>query len=214
MNLLSNYLKLLSIEQEKYPVPKVYWIRMSKHYEITNPIGHNHGGAVYGHVFSELQPSEEQLPSDFSECIYIGKSGRGSYPDRKGGPNKNPTITSYLYKRTIHHRDRYAGTATVSSDEKRKYGLYEDKYGLGLDVMNGTDTGKPLWIGLIPIPLGMPDSKKENWLLTYERLELLKYRISFGESPLLNLDEDCSRKDLTSFSSTFSSVDITNFTKQ
>ncbi len=212
MNLLSTYLKLLSDEQEEYPVLKVHWEKMSQHYKITRPIGINHGGAVYGHVFSETKPSEENLPSDFLECIYIGKS-KGWYWDRKKGPNKNPIKTSYLNKRTIHHRDRYAGTAKVSSEEEYKYGLYEDKYGLGLDVMNGTYTGKPLWIGLIPSPSDISDPQKENWLLRYERFELFKYRKFFRESPLLNLDEDSSNVDPKSFSSNYQSqsIDLTLF---
>ena len=210
MNLLSTYLKLLYDEQKEHPVSKVHWERISEHYKITNPIGINHGGAVYGHVFSETKPSEENLPSDFFECIYIGKS-KGWYWDRKKGPNKNPTKKSYLNKRTIHHRDRYAGTATVSSNEKRKYGLYEDKYGLGLDVMNGTYTGKPLWIGLIPVPLYISNPEKENWLLKYERLELFRYRKIFGKSTLMNLDEDSSNVDPKSFSSNYQSTDVTSF---
>ena len=211
MNLYSRYENLLIEEQQKYPIEKVYWIRLSEHYKISNTIGLNHGGSVYGFVFHETQPSEDNLPSDFEECVYVGKSGKGFYHDQKNGPNKNPKRTSFLNKRLIHHRDRFNGTATVSSDEKKKYSLYEEKYGLGLDVMNGTLTGIPLWVGLIPIPLNLPETFHENWLLRYERFELFKYKSKFNRSPLLNLDEDSNKKVSSSFSNNYKVTDLTCF---
>jgi hypothetical protein len=211
VNLLPVYIDMLKEEQEQYPVPKVYWIRMSQHCEITNTIGLKFGGAVYGHVLSETRPSENDLPSDFEECVYIGKSGKGYYPDRKNGPNKNPKECSFLYKRQIDHRKGYVGTDKLTEHQLKKYGLFWEKYGKGIDVINGTHTGKPLWLGLIPIPIDMPNSLKENWLLRYERLELMRYRKTFGSAPLMNLDEDCSNKDVNSFSSNYKSTDITQF---
>ena len=211
MNLLSCYLELLSEEQEKCAVEKVYWIRMSEHFKISNDIGMRHGGAVYGFVFNETQPGETNLPSDFKECIYIGKSGKQFYFDRKNGPNKLPKICSYLYKRLIHHRDRFNGTATLSLNESKKYNLYKQKYGFGIDVMNGTLTGVPLWVGLIPVPLQVKENFHENWLLRYERLELFRYRKQFDENPLMNLDEDFCNKKITSFSSEYKLNDITLF---
>ena len=211
MNLLSCYIDLLIEEQEKYPVEKIHWIRLSEHYKISNNIGLNHGGAIYGFVFNETKPSEYSLPSDFEECIYVGKSGKGFYYDRKNGVNKKPKKTSYLNKRLIHHRDRFNGTATVSSEEKKKYSLFEDKYGVGIDVMNGTLTGIPLWVGLIPIPLNLPETFRENWLLRYERFELFKYKKKFNCPTLLNLDEDYERKLIESFSNNYHPTDLTSF---
>ena len=121
MNLFSCYANLLLEEQQNFPIEKIYWIRLSEHYKISNNIGLNHGGAIYGFVFNETQPSENSLPSDFEECVYVGKSGKGFYYDRKNGVNKKPKKASYLNKRLIHHRDRFNGTATISSEEKKKY---------------------------------------------------------------------------------------------
>jgi hypothetical protein len=213
MNLFSCYLNLFIEEQQNYPIEKIHWIRMSEHYKISNNIGLNHGGAIYGFVFNETQPSQNNLPSDFEECIYVGKSGKGFYYDRKNGLNKKPKKSSYLNKRLIHHRDRFNGTATVSSEESKKYSLFEHKYGFGLDVMNGTLTGVPLWVGLIPVPLNLPETFHENWLLRYERFELFKYKKNFGKSPLLNLDEDISRKVSNSFSNNYKVMDLTSFMK-
>lgn len=211
MNILSVHLDLLNEEQKKCVVEKVHWIKLSEHFKISNNIGINHGGAIYGFVFNETQPSETSVPSDFEECIYIGKSGKRFYFDRKNGLNKPPKLCSYLYKRLIHHRDRFNGSASVSLDEKTKYGLYEQRYGLGIDVMNGTLTGIPLWVGLIPVPLQVEENFHENWLLRYERLEIFKYRKKFGKSPLMNLDEDHSNKQSESFSSNYELNDITSF---
>ena len=211
MNILSCYVNLLVEEQQNFPIEKVHWIRLSEHYKISNNIGLNHGGAVYGFVFNETQPSESSLPSDFEECVYVGKSGKGFYYDRKNGVNKKPKKASYLNKRLIHHRDRFNGTATVSSEERKKYLLFEEKYGIGFDVMNGTLTGVPLWVGLIPIPMNLPETFHENWLLRYERFELFKYKTKFSRSPLLNLDEDCDRKVSDSFSSNYKVADLTFF---
>jgi len=211
MNLFSCYANLLLEEQQNFPIEKIYWIRLSEHYKISNNIGLNHGGAIYGFVFNETQPSENSLPSDFEECVYVGKSGKGFYYDRKNGVNKKPKKASYLNKRLIHHRDRFNGTATISSEEKKKYSLFEQRYGFGLDVMNGTLTGIPLWVGLIPVPLNLPETFHENWLLRYERFELFKYKKKFGKSPLLNLDEDAIRKVSDSFSNNYQVTDLTSF---
>ena len=215
MNLLSVHVDLLISEQEQYPVPKVHWIRLTEHYQISHHIGLTHGGAVYGFVFNETQPSQYRLPSDFEECFYIGKSGKsgkgGSYFDYKNGPNKNPKKVSFLNKRMIHHRDRFAGTATVCESEKKKYSLYEEKYGVGLDVMNGTYTDKPLWVGFIPAPIDIPDHLHEGWLLKCEQDEIYRYTKTFGYTPLMNLDQSGSNKKRNSFSTQYSPVELDQF---
>lgn len=211
MSIISCYIDLLTKEQEKYPIEKVYWVKLLEHYKISNSIGLTHGGSVYGFVFSETQPKEYQVPSDFEETVYIGKSGKGFYYDRKNGEKKLPRKTSFLNKRIIHHRDRFNGTAKISLEENRKYQLFEDKYGFGFDVLNGTITGKPLWVGFIPVPINLPEFMSENWLLRYERFELFRYKTKFNKSTLMNLDEDYSNRIQESASSQYKIPDLTTF---
>ena len=77
--------------------------------------------------------------------------------------------------------------------------------------MNGTLTGVPLWVGLIPVPFQVEKNFHENWLLRYERFELFRYRKNYGKSPLMNLDEDSSNKQFESFSNNYELNDITLF---
>jgi hypothetical protein len=212
MNILSPHIDLLVEEQNEYMVEKVYWIKVLEHYKISNTIGLTHGGSVYGFVFNETQPKENQLTSDFQEVVYIGES-IGWYYDKKNGEKKLPRKTSYLNKRIIHHRDRFNGTAKVSSDETEKYQLFEDKYGLGFDVLNGTFTGKPLWVGFLPIPINFPELMHKNWVRTYERLELKRYKKKFNKKTLMNLDEDYNNKNEESASSKYEIPDVTSFMK-
>lgn len=212
MNILSLHIALLIEEQNKYVTEKVHWIRLIEHYKISNSIGLTHGGAVYGFVFNETQPKDNQLFSEFEELVYVGESGGiGFYYDKKNGEKKLPRKTSLLNKRIIHHRDRFNGTAKVSLGETEKYQLFEDKYGLGFDVLNGTFTGKPLWVGFIPIPINLPELFSENWLRTYERLELKRYKTKFNKKTLMNLDEDYDNTNEESASSKYEIPDVTSF---
>ena len=212
MNILSCHIDRLVEDQKKYATEKIYWIRMTEHYKISNTIGLTHGGAVYGFVFNETQPKDNQLFSEFEELVYVGESGGiGFYYDKKNGEKKLPRKTSLLNKRIIHHRDRFNGTAKVSLGETEKYQLFEDKYGLGFDVLNGTFTGKPLWVGFIPIPINLPESNHKNWVLTYERLELGRHREIFNKKTLMNLDEDYDNTNEESASSKYEIPDVTSF---
>ena len=210
MNILSCHIDRLVKDQEKYMTEKIYWIRITEHYKISNTIGLTHGGAVYGFVFNETQPKENQLFSEFEELVYVGESG-GRYYDQKNGEKKLPRDTSLLYKRIIRHRDRFNGTAKVSSNETEKYQLFGDKYGFGFDVLNGTFTGEPLWVGFLPIPINYPESNHKNWVLTYERLELGRHRDTFNKKTLMNLDEDYDNTNEESASSKYEIPDVTSF---
>lgn len=176
-------------------IPYVHWIRFTEYYKLADGIGMR--GAVYGFVWSNMKPSPSQYPSDFEECVYIGESG-GCYYDKQNGHKGK--LRSHLHKRmTSHHKPLTTGIAPVN--EEKKYKLFTERYGYGDDVLNGTLTGIPLWVGFICPPKEDPDHCLKSWLISREHYEIYQYQRKFGKSPLMNMEVDGKGKDPDSYSS-------------
>jgi hypothetical protein len=173
------------------PYHKVLWMKF-KEYPLLRKS--NIVGGAYGLVFNDTKPEDYQLPCEFEECVYIGKS-TGSYIDRKS--NTKSMLCSYIYKRMTDHNKALQTGVTARegwSDLVRTYGF-------GDSMLDGVFTGKPLYLGVI---LPRPDMKMEllaSWSLTMEKLNIFTYESTFGYSPIANLETQTKRKD-GSFSST------------
>tara|TARA_Y100001936_G_C15645806_1_gene443870 strand:- start:250 stop:588 length:339 start_codon:yes stop_codon:yes gene_type:complete len=97
---------------------------------------------------------------------------------------------------TAHHRPLTTGECS-----EKKYELFKEKYGFGDDVLNGTLTGMPLWVGFITPPKEDPDHCLKSWLIFREHYEIYQYQRKFGRSPLMNMQVDGKGKDPNSYSS-------------
>lgn len=173
-------------------IPHVYWIRFSEYHKLADKIGMR--GAVYGFVWNELMPKPSDYPSDFENCVYIGESG-GFYYDKQNVSKGK--LRSHLHKRmTNHHKPLTSGTFT-----EKKYKLFIEKYGYGDDVLNGTLTGIPLWVGFICPPKEDPDYCLKSWLISREHYEIYQYQRKFGKSPMMNMQVDGKGKNPDSYSS-------------
>ena len=173
-------------------IPIVHWIRFSEYHKLADLVGMR--GAVYGFVWNEIKPSNAQSPSDFEGCVYIGESG-GFYYDKQNG--QKGKIRSHLHKRmTNHHKP-----LTTGESNERKYELFKERYGYGDDVLNGTLTGIPLWVGFIVPPKEDPDYCLKSWLIATEHHEIYQYQRRWGVSPLMNMQVDGRGKDPESYSS-------------
>jgi len=172
-------------------IPTVYWIRFSHYHKLADLVGMR--GAVYGFVWNDMKPSNSQSPSDFEECVYIGESG-GFYYDKQGRKGK---LRSHLHKRmTMHHKPFSTGECN-----ERKYELFKERYGYGDDVLDGTLTGTPLWVGFIVPPKEDPDHCLKSWLIATEHHEIYQYQRRWDKSPLMNMQVDGRGKDPESYSS-------------
>jgi len=150
-------------------------------------------GACYGLVFNETCPKDYQRPYEFKECVYIGESA-GCYIDKQNGTKTKQR--SYVHKRMTNHiKPLMEGVGGTTSHQE-----IIKKYSYGHDVLMGTITGKPLWLGLlIPRP-DLPEEFVKQWCLMQEGNELFDYACKWGKSPLGNLNAD-KRKNEDSWSS-------------
>lgn len=173
-------------------VPYVHWIRFTEYYKLADIVGMR--GAVYGFVWNETMPKPSDCPSDFEECVYVGQSG-GFYYDKQSGHKGK--VRSHLHKRmTCHHKPFTTGICS-----EKGHMLFVEKYGYGDDVLNGTLTGIPLWVGFICPSKEEPDHRLKSWLLYGESSEIYEYERKFGKSPLMNLEVDGQGRDPNSYSS-------------
>jgi hypothetical protein len=90
---------------------------------------------------------------------------------------------------------------TTGICNEKKYELFVEKYGYGDDVLNGTLTDTPLWVGFICPPKEDPDVCLKSWLMSREHSEIYQYQRKFGKSPLMNMQVDGKGKDPNSYSS-------------
>jgi hypothetical protein len=175
----------------------IHWDYFTNYPKNCNIIGKP--GGVYGLVFNETKPESYEFPCEFEGCVYIGKAtgkkGDGWYPDRKG---KLKTMeASHMYKRmTHHHKPLKTGDKTYSTG----FTNIIEEYGYGRDVLNGTFTNNPLWLGmLIPRP-DFPKKRIERWAFRTEQDQLLKYELVWDKTTLGNMDTEEQNVDEDSFS--------------
>ena len=162
-------------------IPHVYWTYFTKYHELADAVGMR--GAVYGWVVNETMPKSTDCPSDFEECLYIGQSGGadGYYFDVQNGIKGK--LRTDLHKRmTAHHKPLTTGKTT-----ERKYLNIIETYGCGEDVLNGTHTGRPFWVGFICPPKEDPNLCVKSWLISREHYELYQYQRKFDKTPMSNL---------------------------
>jgi len=173
-------------------IPHIHWIRFTEYHKLADQIGMR--GAVYGFVWNETMPKSTDSPSDFEGCVYIGESG-GFYYDKQNGYKGK--LRTHLHKRmTSHHKPLTTGVC-----KEKKYELFVEKYGYGDNVLNGTFTNIPLWVGFVCPPKEDPDECLKSWLISREHYEIYQYQRKFGKSPLMNMQVDGKGKDPNSYSS-------------
>jgi|TARA_B110000908_G_C10267733_1_gene466222 hypothetical protein len=161
----------------------VFWCKF-KDYSVHCDALTVQSGATYGFVFNENKPKSYQYPSEFEECVYIGESA-GWYIDVQGGSRRKDR--SYVHKRmTSHNKTLMNG----NTPKNQTHSAIIDSYGYGEDVLNGTLTNKPMWLGLM---LPRPDLPKElvkMWVQYHERAQMLDYAMRWGKSPISNKDTE------------------------
>ena len=176
-------------------IPYTHWIRFTDYHKLADIIGMR--GAVYGFVWNETMPKSSECPSDFEGCVYIGESGGATpfYYDKQNGHRGK--LRTHLHKRmTSHHKPLTTGICN-----EKKYELFVERYGYGDDVLNGTLTGIPLWVGFICPPKEDPDHCLKSWMISREHYEIYQYQRKYGKSPLMNMEVDGKGKNLGSYSS-------------
>jgi hypothetical protein len=149
-------------------------------------------GGTYAFVFNETKPDKFELPCEFEQCVYIGKSAGYYYDAQNGHKGK---VRSHIHKRmTKHHKPLIEGVGCETS-----HSAIIKEYGYGVDVMNGNGTGLPMWLCLlIPRP-DVPDETVSRWAYTQEQIQLYQYEMNFGHCTLGNMDTK-ENKDPTSYS--------------
>jgi len=169
----------------------IIWTKFSHYYKVCDTSAMR--GGTYGFVFNETKPMHYQQPCEFEECVYIGESS-GCYYDMQGGSRGK--LRSLIHKRmTYHHKPLTTGVGGGSSHK-----IITEKYGFGETVLDGTLTGKPLWLGILVPREDIPENAIKPWVQMHEREQIFHYTMRYGNSPLGNMDCD-SRKQKDSASS-------------
>lgn len=175
---------------------KIHWCYFTDYHKYCDSLTMN-TGACYGLVFNETKPQIYEHPSDFSGCVYIGKS-TGCYYDKQSGSKAKKR--SYVHKRMTTH----IGALVNNRKKDTSHEKIIEHYGEGEDVINGTLTGKPCWLGLI-IP--RPDFETNNqyiaWAHMAERSEIYSYTRNFNKPPIGNLDSVSREPNTNTFSNKF-----------
>lgn len=163
---------------------QILWVKFSDYYKVCDVSARK--GATYGFVFSEIKPRPYQQPCEFEECVYIGESS-GYYMDAQGGGRSK--LRSHVHKRMTHHHKPL--TTGVGGDSSHNSII--EHYGFGDNVVDGTVTGKPLWLGLLIPRDDIPSYAIKSWVQRQERDQIFHYIMKFGRSPLGNKDCDTAR---------------------
>lgn len=144
-------------------------------------------GACYAFVFNETKPQNYNFPYEYENCVYVGKSC-GMYADTLGTNGHKHRIRSYLHSRmSEHYGALVSGKKTESSHEK-----IIETFGSGKDVMDGTLTNLPMWLGII---LPRDDVKNTNaWSHYMERQQIYYYTQKWDKTPIGNLDTSSKSK--------------------
>jgi hypothetical protein len=138
-------------------------------------------GGTYAFVFNETKPNKWQMPCEFKQCVYIGKSA-GYYYDAQN--RHKGKVRSHMHKRmTTHHKPLIEGVGCETS-----HSAIIKEYGYGKDAIDGICTGLPMWLCLlIPRP-DVPDETISRWAYTQEQIQLYQYEMNFGHCTLGNMD--------------------------
>lgn len=163
---------------------QIIWTKFKNYYKVCDTSALR--GATYGFVFSETKPKSYQQPCEFEECVYIGQSA-GMYMDSQGGGRRK--LRSHIHKRMTHHHK----PLTTGEGRESSHITIIEKYGYGDNVIDGTITGKPLWLGLLIPRDDMPDIAVKPWAQMHEREQIFKYLMKYGRTPLGNKDCDSTR---------------------
>ena len=164
-------------------------------------------GGAYAFVFNKTKPNKFELPCEFEQCVYVGKSA-GFYYDKQN--SYKGKLRSHIHKRmTTHHKPLITGLGGDTS-----HNAIIEEYGYGVDVINGTTTGLPMWLCLlIPRP-DVPDETVSRWAYTQEQKQLFNYEMNFGHCTLGNMDTK-ENKDPESYSTyrmdTIKETNLENF---
>ena len=169
----------------------VHWDYFTNYYKHCDTLAMR--GGTYAFVFNETKPDKFELPCEFEQCVYIGKSAGYYYDAQNGHKGK---VRSHIHKRmTKHHKPLVEGVGCETS-----HSAIIEEYGYGVDAMNGTVTGLPMWLCLlIPRP-DVPDETISRWAYTQEQIQLYQYEMNFGHCTLGNMDTK-ENKDPESYSS-------------
>ena len=169
----------------------VHWDYFTNYYKHCDTLAMR--GGTYAFVFNETKPAVWEMPCEFKQCVYIGKSAGYYYDAQNGHKGK---VRSHIHKRmTKHHKPLVEGVGCETS-----HSAIIEEYGYGVDAMNGTVTGLPMWLCLlIPRP-DVPDETISRWAYTQEQIQLYQYEMNFGHCTLGNMDTK-ENKDPESYSS-------------
>lgn len=171
-------------------VKYVQWEYFTKWADVTKNIP----AACYGFVFNETKPGVYNMPCEYEDCVYIGKSA-GFYADSLGTNGHKYRIRSYAHSRMSKH----FGALVTGKPTESSHDRIIEKFGSGKDVMDGTLTGLPMWLGLI-VP--RDDVKNLNaWSQYIERQQIYFYTEKWNKTPIGNLDSksDSVRTDSKSY---------------
>ena len=169
---------------------RVHWVKF-REYPKLNKLKIR--GGAYGLVFNDTQPKDYELPWEFEECIYIGKS-YGNYIDKKS--NTNSKYSNYVYKRMTNHNTNLMNKKSNSDGWQEVF----RQYGYGETMVNGTMTGRPLWIGVVLPRPDMPELYMPAWALMMEKSGIYGFLNKFGYTQYANMETEVKRKE-GSFSS-------------
>ena len=157
----------------------IHWDYFTNYYKHCDTLAMR--GGTYAFVFNETKPNQWQMPCEFEQCVYIGKSAGYYYDAQNGHKGK---VRSHIHKRmTTHHKPLLTGL-----DGDTSHNAIIEEYGYGKDAINGTCTGLPMWLCLlIPRP-DVPDETISRWAYTQEQIQLYQYEMNFGHCTLGNMD--------------------------
>ena len=157
----------------------IHWDYFTNYYKHCDTLAMR--GGTYAFVFNETKPNQWQMPCEFEQCVYIGKSAGYYYDAQNGHKGK---VRSHIHKRmTTHHKPLLTGL-----DGDTSHNAIIEEYGYGKDAINGTCTGLPMWLCLlIPRP-DVPDETISRCAYTQEQIQLYQYEMNFGHCTLGNMD--------------------------
>jgi hypothetical protein len=161
--------------------------------------------ATYAFVMAEKMPTNNILPFNFKDLIYVGVAGglKNMYiGDKKNKNSSKITLTTNLHSRMKNHlRLLESPEKIIGHPEEKKYKLFHDEY---------ANTDLNLYICLmIPKP-HVEDYMLRNTILLIEREQTHLYHQIHKNGVLMNLDEHSTlgknRQNPNSYSQTYISA--------
>mgnify|MGYP001293437022 CR=1 FL=1 len=161
----------------------IHWVDFTDYYKVCDSLAMR--GATYALVYfdSNKSPSKRQLPSEFEECVYIGKSANNYFDTQ--GKVFGGKVRSHIHKRMTSHfgaLTRINGGDSSHKSIKEVYGV------LGNSDISNPNYGKRLMLCLMIPPPDVPDAAVPRWCLTQEQIQLYSYEMNFNHTTLGNMD--------------------------